>query len=267
MKTGLTFFMDKDTTFKMIMIGLLNQERERRNKVHRDRLERIKADPVLLAKHKAQKKKSEAGRRERVKADPARLAVRRASGKRNAQALRDRIYSDPALHAEWCKKVADKGRAEYARKKVEEPDFMDKHRARILRYNQTEKGKAIQNETQKRLRRESPNFRMAHMCRTRIASALRGRAKGGDLYELVGCTMDEYRANLERQFVEGMSWANWGNGVGKWNIDHIKPCASFDLSDVAQQKAAFHYTNTRPLWFIDNCSKSSIVDGKFHRYC
>lgn len=49
-----------------------------------------------------------------------------------------------------------------------------------------------------------------------------------------------------------MSWDNFG----EWYIDHIKPCCSFDLTDIEQQKKCFHYTNLQPLWAIDNLKKS-----------
>ena len=68
---------------------------------------------------------------------------------------------------------------------------------------------------------------------------------------------------LEKQFTKGMSWDNYGNPNGDhtscWHIDHIKPCASFDLTQEDQQKECFHYTNLQPLWAIDNLKKG----GKF----
>jgi hypothetical protein len=47
-----------------------------------------------------------------------------------------------------------------------------------------------------------------------------------------------------------MSWDNWS--LKGWHIDHIRPISSFDLSDPAQQKECFHYSNLQPLWAIDN---------------
>ena len=42
-----------------------------------------------------------------------------------------------------------------------------------------------------------------------------------------------------------------------WHIDHIKPCASFDLSDPKQQLKCFNYKNLQPLWAEENIKKSN----------
>lgn len=51
-----------------------------------------------------------------------------------------------------------------------------------------------------------------------------------------------------------MTWENWS--LNGWHIDHIRPVSSFDLSDHAQVKECFHYSNLQPLWAIDNLKKS-----------
>ena len=68
---------------------------------------------------------------------------------------------------------------------------------------------------------------------------------------LLGICADECRKYIEALFVEGMSWDS------DIHIDHIVPCASFNLSDPEQQRACFHYTNLQPLWGPDNLEKSA----------
>ena len=74
---------------------------------------------------------------------------------------------------------------------------------------------------------------------------------------MVGCSREQLRDHLERQFTEGMAWNNYGAGKGKWSLDHIRPCASFRLGEFVEDCACFHYRNLRPLWFCDNSSKGA----------
>jgi hypothetical protein len=80
--------------------------------------------------------------------------------------------------------------------------------------------------------------------------------------ELLGCSISDFRKYLEKQFSEGMTWDN--HGFNGWHIDHIKPCASFDLTIPEEQQKCFHYSNMQPLWAQDNLSKSSYFNGVYH---
>lgn len=63
-------------------------------------------------------------------------------------------------------------------------------------------------------------------------------------------------AHLEAQFAPGMTWEN----RGEWHVDHIRPLASFDLTDPEQLRTASHYTNLQPLWASDNLAKGARLD-------
>ena len=56
-----------------------------------------------------------------------------------------------------------------------------------------------------------------------------------------------------------MSWANYGYGSDKWNIDHIYPLSKLDLSNSADSKKGSHYTNLRPMWQVDNFKKRNNI--------
>lgn len=73
--------------------------------------------------------------------------------------------------------------------------------------------------------------------------------------ELIGCSISFLRGYLEAKFTEGMSWDNHG----EWHIDHIKPCASFNLLDDEEQQKCFHYKNLQPLWAQENLSKGAKI--------
>jgi Uri superfamily endonuclease len=48
---------------------------------------------------------------------------------------------------------------------------------------------------------------------------------------------------------------NWNNYGTYWHIDHIKSCASYDLTIIENQKECFNYKNLRPLEAIENLKK------------
>lgn len=98
-----------------------------------------------------------------------------------------------------------------------------------------------------------PCFRLETCLRTRMVHALKGRIKSASTLELLGCSAEQLKQHLEKQFQLGMTWETYG--PTGWHIDHKKPCASFDLTDPAQQKECFHYSNLQPLWAVENIKK------------
>ena len=104
--------------------------------------------------------------------------------------------------------------------------------------------------------RKDPNFRILTNLRKRIWDALKGNCKSAKTRELLGCTIDELWKQLESR--PSWEFRMRRENYGKWHVDHITPCVSFDLSDPEQQKKCFHYTNLQPLWASDNCKKNKI---------
>jgi len=97
------------------------------------------------------------------------------------------------------------------------------------------------------------NFRIRTNLATRIWHALKNCSKSAKTSELLGCTVSHLKAHLEKDFAKGMTFENYGT----WHIDHIIPCAKFDLTKPEHQKVCFNYKNLQPLWAKDNISKSS----------
>lgn len=98
-------------------------------------------------------------------------------------------------------------------------------------------------------------WRMGRKLRTKIWKIINnaGGKKAFKTVELLGCSVVELRVHLESLFSSGMSWDNYGQPG--WEIDHIRPVSSFDLTDKEQQKKCFHFSNLQPLWGIDNNHK------------
>jgi hypothetical protein len=99
-----------------------------------------------------------------------------------------------------------------------------------------------------------PVFKLKETLRRRLYSLLIKNQipKTYSASNLLGCTVQECKHHIELNFKEGMSWDNHGS---YWEIDHIKPCSSFNLTDIEQQKQCFHYTNLQPLTISENRSK------------
>ena len=143
-----------------------------------------------------------------------------------------------------------------------DPAYASKRRAAIKKATvayQAENRQAVtayRRNYENRQYRESTEYRLKHNLRSRVGAALRAQraSKNWNLLNIVGCSTTELMAHLETQFQPGMTWENWA--FDGWHIDHIRPCASFDLTDEAQQLECFHFSNLQPLWAVDNLTKS-----------
>jgi len=104
--------------------------------------------------------------------------------------------------------------------------------------------------------KNDPIFKLIQNQRRRIRQALKEMKKTKSTLKLLGCSATELWNHLEKQFKSKMTRKNYG----KWHVDHIRPCASFDLTNPKQQQICFHYTNLQPLWAIDNIKKGAKLD-------
>jgi hypothetical protein len=104
-------------------------------------------------------------------------------------------------------------------------------------------------------REKNPIQKLVDSQRSRLRKAIKQVKKSDKTMNLIGCSAIELKDYLESLFTDGMNWDNYG--YRGWHVDHIRPCASFDLSDPEQQEECFHYTNLQPLWAKDNYAKGS----------
>lgn len=103
-------------------------------------------------------------------------------------------------------------------------------------------------------------FRVEMLLRGRVNTAIRlqGARKSARTMELVGCSIEDLMKHIESNFRDGMSWDNRHT----WHIDHIRPCASFDLMNPEEQKKCFHFSNLQPLTATENMEKKARLDWK-----
>ena len=105
--------------------------------------------------------------------------------------------------------------------------------------------------------RENEEFRLKENLRHRIYMALKGTVKSKKTMDLLGTSIDNLWIHLEKSFKSGMTKDNYGK---IWHVDHIIPCAAFDLSDPKQQTKCFHYSNIQPLWAEENLKKGAKLE-------
>jgi Prasinovirus endonuclease VII len=99
-----------------------------------------------------------------------------------------------------------------------------------------------------------PSFKIARNLRNRLWCVLKGLDKSASTLRLLGMDLKEFRIYIQGQFRSGMTWENYGP---VWHLDHVVPCAKFNLSDAEQQKICFRWDNLQPLFAEENLRKSS----------
>ncbi len=114
-------------------------------------------------------------------------------------------------------------------------------------------------------RKHRIDYRLNNAMSTYIHAILRGQKAGRKWAALVGYTADELRARLEDQFEPWMTWDNWGVINDKrrtWNIDHIRPVSSFNITSAECEdfKQCWALTNLMPLDAFENVSKGNKWD-------
>ena len=109
-----------------------------------------------------------------------------------------------------------------------------------------------------RKKRAEAGHRLKHNLGTRVWGALKHGSKSAKTFELLGCPVAWLEVHLESLFRPGMTWENYGP---VWQVDHVRPCADFDLTCPEQQRICFHWTNLQPLFSRDNRRKSSRKVG------
>ena len=143
----------------------------------------------------------------------------------------------------YCEKHPD-------RRAVSIKRYEDSHKEQIS--SRRKKNRPQSNLQKKNRYWRDESYRLLVNIRTRINRALsRGTTKSAGTLSLLGCTIEQYRKHLSDLFSDGMSWSNYG----EWEVDHVRPCADFDLRMPDNQRACFHFSNTQPLWKEKNLQK------------
>jgi hypothetical protein len=138
----------------------------------------------------------------------------------------------------------------------QKPEVKERSRGYAKKYynKNTDKCKiAAKKNIRKRLDTD-PKYRLISNLRTRLHHLLGGRRSHHTL-EVLGCSLEEFKHHLERQFEPWMTWENMGgrhvSGPNiTWDLDHIVPISSAQTEEDVYRLS--HYTNLRPLCSFNN---------------
>jgi 5-methylcytosine-specific restriction endonuclease McrA len=202
--------------------------------------------------------------RARRAADPDRTKeIRRRAYLKNREAVRARAKryyeanKDKLLPAQ-----RERSRANREVLAIKERAWRQANKDRILERNRRwraanpEKDRQHARDKYQRYK-QNPSWRLTRVMRAGMWKSLKGVKGSGRWFDLLDYTVDELRAHIERQFLKGMSWGNFG----EWHVDHIVPLSSFSFTGPhdPEFKRAWALSNLRPLWAAENMSKGGKV--------
>jgi hypothetical protein len=173
----------------------------------------------------------------------------------NRQKYRRALAKDPDYNKKKHARKTKKKRSRRPPTRQRTPEQIARDRDRWRRKYQANREQTIAKVVARQRQRyqNDPQYALCVRLRSRIRCAMRASNKKrfGSYIELAGCTAEQLRTHIESQFAAGMTWDN----RHMWHIDHIIPVSAFDLSTEEGQRAAFHYTNMRPMWASENRKK------------
>lgn len=163
---------------------------------------------------------------------------------------------DSEKQKEYMREYGRKNRAILREKKKQQIANNPEYAASLRRSKAVwrDKNKNYTNEYNKKRKANDPNFKLRMSLRTRLYQSLKG-LKLKSAIDLLGCSIEEFKNYIANKFSDGMTWENHG----EWELDHIKPLALFDLTNLEEQKMAFHFSNFQPLWKVDNRAKRDMI--------
>ena len=115
-------------------------------------------------------------------------------------------------------------------------------------------------EYEKKRKKNDVVYRLRKRTSSTIANAIKkaGSSKQGEsVMKYLPYTMEQLKEHLEKQFVEGMSWDNYG----EWHIDHIYPQSKLPYTSMDEPnfQKCWELKNLQPLWAKENISKGDKI--------
>ncbi|MDW0360817.1 hypothetical protein Q8G38_16005 [Halomonas venusta] len=130
-----------------------------------------------------------------------------------------------------------KGREDARRRRLNDPDRERKKRRKYHQENKSRK-----------------SYRTNRLIRVVLNNFIRraGVKKSCSTSEALGYSGEQLSAHLERQFVNGMSWDNYGT---EWHVDHIVSVSEHIKNGETDPAVVNCLSNLRPAWAAENLRK------------
>lgn len=131
----------------------------------------------------------------------------------------------------------------------------NKEKKRRLDVAYKRKNREKVNANSRRRYKESPKEKVNFSISSRVRRSLGGESSG--VFKHLPYSKQELCDHLERQFLKGMEWDNYG----EWHIDHIIPISSFEYTSTKDEsfQQCWSLANLRPLWAKENLEKRDKI--------
>jgi hypothetical protein len=228
-------------------------------------------DKIIEDRKQNPEKWKEIWKKEREKSRNQRLSYSRKYNLENKEKIKIERKEKRLQNLEKAREV-DKKNYDQRKEKGYFNDYYRKNKTKIDKYRQDwyNKNKEKINKWFRDTRPEyiknrlktDPVFKILNNVRTRLKKYLQinNLSKFNKTMELVGCTPQELKLHIEKQFLPGMSWDNYNYKT--WHIDHIRPISLAKTMDDIVSLKLMHYTNFQPLWANENLKKSNKYNEK-----
>jgi hypothetical protein len=173
------------------------------------------------------------------------------SGRRN---IGGKKVADKKWRDNNKEKLSKKHKLWYENNKNKWNDYIKEYRK-----NNIDKIRQIKRDYERNRKASDPLYKLISNFRTAIYTVLKESNvdKYGHYFDILQYTPEELIIHLEKQFVQDMTWDNYGI----WHVDHKLPITSFDIQEMGDEEfmRCWCLDNLQPMWGEENIRKSNKI--------
>ena len=149
-------------------------------------------------------------------------------------------------------KLSEKHKFWYDNNKDKWNDYIKEYRE-----NNVDKIRKTKRDYERNRKANDPLYKLIGNFRTAIYQVLKESNvdKNKHYFDVLQYTPDELINHLEKQFMDTMTWDNYGI----WHVDHKSPITSFDIQVMGDEEfmKCWSLDNLQPMWGPENILKSN----------